>query len=222
MALPALDYEGMDDRALAGLATAGDRGAFRAIMKRSNQRLFRVARAVVASDDEAEDVLQAAYLSAFEAIASFRHSSSLLTWLTAITLNEARGRLRKRRPMLELSMLDQAGEQIAPFPGVMPPNNPEQEAARTQARTMLEVAIDALPAEFRIVFTLREIEGLSVEETAAQLDIPEATVKTRLFRARRQLRRAFERRLVAELNQVFPFLGPRCDQICDEVLDRLN
>ena len=222
MAQPALDNEKLDEPDLAELAAAGDRRAFHAIMKRYNQRLFRVARAVVGSDEEAEDVLQTAYLSAFAKIAMFRGEASLLTWLTTITLNEARGRLRKRRPTLDLTMLDQAADRIVPFPGAVQSADPEAEAGRAQVRAMLEVAIDSLPTDFRTVFMLREIEGYSVEETAAQLGIPQATVKTRLFRARRQLRRAFESRFVAELNQLFPFLGLRCDRICDQVLVRLD
>jgi RNA polymerase sigma-70 factor (ECF subfamily) len=221
MTQAARDYEGLDEKHLVKCAAAGDRHAFRAIMKRCNQHLFRVARAVVGSDDEAEDVLQAAYLAAFAAIAAFRRESSLLTWLTAITLNEARGRLRKRRPTLDLIMLDQATDRIVPFPAVVLADNPEAETARAQVRGMLETAIDALPMDFRIVFMLREVEGFSVEEVSDQLGILPGTVKTRHFRARRLLRQTFERKFGQELSQLFPFLGARCDRICDEVLSRL-
>src|SRR5512141_729497 len=103
MARVAFDYQGMDETVLVAHAKTGDREAFRAIMQRCNQRLFRVARAVLRNDDEAEDALQDAYLHAFEGIAAFRGEAGLLTWLTAITLNEARGRLRKRRPTVELN-----------------------------------------------------------------------------------------------------------------------
>ena len=151
MGAVALNYDGMDENALAVLTAGGDRQAFRAIMKRCNQRLFRVARGIVGSGDEAEDVLQAAYLSAFSKIALFRGETSLLTWLTAITLNEAHGRLRQRRPHLELTMLDRAAYRIVPFPGVSHAADPEAEAGRAQVRTMLESAIDALPSDFRIV-----------------------------------------------------------------------
>jgi RNA polymerase sigma-70 factor (ECF subfamily) len=222
MMTAAVDYEGITDQGLAALAGQGDRLAFRGIMKRCNQRLFRIARAVVGGDDEAEDVLQAAYLSAFAKIAQFRGDSSLLTWLAAITLNEARGRLRQRRPTLEFSMLDHIADRIVPFPGAVDTADPEAEAGRAQIRVLLEDAIDSLSSDFRIVFILREIEGCSIEDTATQLGIPQATVKTRLFRARRQLRRALERQFVAGLDTVFPFLGARCDRICEKVLDRLG
>ena len=222
MTAAALDYEGLDEHDLAALAAKGDRQAFRAIMKRCNQRLFRVARAVMGSDDEAEDVLQAAYLSAFARMGQFRGDSGLLTWLTAITLNEARGRLRRKRPTLELTMLDQSADRIVPFPGAAPADDPEAAAGRAQLRAILESAVDALPADFRVVFILRDVEGCSVEEAAAQLDIPQSTVKTRLFRARRRLRSALERQFAAGLDGIFPFLGARCDRICDEVLRRLD
>src|SRR5512147_19780 len=112
----ALDYAAMADTGLLRLAQDGDREAFRAIMQRCNQRLFRVARAVTGGDDEAEDVLQDAYLKAFAAIGRFRGEASLLTWLTAITLNEARGRLRRRRPTASLDVMEETGVHIIPFP----------------------------------------------------------------------------------------------------------
>ncbi len=219
MAQSALDYQGMDEAALAARAKSGDHEAFRTIMQRCNQRLFRVARAVVGNDDEAEDVLQESYLRAFAGIAAFRGEAGLLTWLTTITLNEARGRLRKRRPTVDLNEMDEMQARIIPFPGAAP--NPEAEAARSEVRQLLEKAIDALPEDFRVVFMLREVEGCSVEETAAQLKLKPQTVKTRLFRARRLLREAMERKFLTSMGQVFPFMGARCTRIADRVLERL-
>lgn len=218
MAEAALDLARMDEAGLVRHAKAGNREAFRAIMQRCNQRLFRVARAVVGNDDEAEDVLQESYLHAFTGIAEFRGEAGLLTWLTAITLNEARGRLRKRRPMLDLDIVDKTN--IVPFPGA--PADPECEAGRAETRELLEASIDNLPPDFRVVFILREIEGCSVEETAAQLGINPATVKTRLFRARRLLREGLERKFVTGLSGVFPFLGARCAATSDRVLERMG
>jgi len=215
----ALDYETMTEELLLHRVRGGDREAFRAIMQRCNQRLFRVARAVVGSDDEAEDVLQEAYLRAFAGIQQFRGESSLTTWLTAITLNEARGRLRLRRPTTDLDMMDDT--RVIPFPGHAEALDPEQEAARSGTRRLLERAIDGLPGEFRIVFMLREIEGCSVEETAAQLALNPQTVRTRLFRARQLLRAELEKTLSSGMMGVFPFLGPRCTRITERVLARL-
>lgn len=217
----ALDYAAMDESALMIRAGKGDHEAFHVIMQRCNQRLFRVARAVSGSDDEAEDILQDAYLRAFAGIGKFRGESSLLTWLTTITLNEARGRLRRRRPMVELTVMDNTRSRIIPFPGMTANADPEAETQRAETRRLLEAAVDSLPPDFRVVFVLREIEGCDVEETARQLDLKPQTVKTRLFRARRLLRQHLEQNFVSGLNGVFPFLGLRCAAICERVLARL-
>ena len=221
MTQAARDYAAMDEGALTAHARRGDREAFRVIMQRCNQRLFRVARAVAGSDDEAEDVLQEAYLHAFAGIGDFRGEAGLLTWLTAITLNEARGRLRKHRPQVDLAVMDDTGSCIIPFPGMAANADPEAETQRSETRRLLESAMDSLPPDFRIVFILREIEGCGVEETARQLGLKPQTVKTRLFRARRLLRRHLERTFANGLTGVFPFLGPRCAAICEHVLARL-
>jgi len=218
----ALDYATMPEKLLLRHAQGGDREAFRAIMQKHNQRLFRVARAVVNNDDEAEDILQDAYLKAFAAIAAFRGESGLNTWLTAITLNEARGRLRRRRPGESLEVMEANGDRIIPFPGMAEITDPEAEAVRSEARRLLERAIDGLTDEFRIVFMLRDVEGLSVEETAAQLDINPQTVRTRLFRARQSLRQSLVTTLSSGMDDVFPFLGARCSRIADRVLERLS
>lgn len=220
MAQSALDYQGMDEASLVRQAKSGDREAFRAIMQRCNQRLFRVARAVLRNDDEAEDAVQEAYLHAFEAIGSFRGEAGLLTWLTSITLNEARGRLRKQRPTVDIETMDEA--RVVPFPGAALPADPEAEASRSQVRGLLEKAIDALPEDFRVVFMLRDVEGCSIEETSAQLDVKPQTVKTRLFRARQMLRKELEQELLTGVGAVHEFQGTRCARITERVLARLR
>jgi RNA polymerase sigma-70 factor, ECF subfamily len=163
----ALDYGALAEGELVRLAQAGDHGAFRAIMQRCNQRLFRIARSVVRDDDEAEDVLQEAYTRAFAALGGFRGESSLFTWLTRITLNEARGRLRKRRPSLGLEAVEAAqerGAELILFPRSLNIACPEREAARSQTRRLMEAAIDELPEPFRLVFILRAVEECTVEE----------------------------------------------------------
>jgi RNA polymerase sigma-70 factor, ECF subfamily len=222
MVQPAFDYQGVDEASLVMHARNGDREAFRAIMQRCNQRLFRVARAVLRNDDEAEDAVQEAYLHAFEAIGAFRGEAGLLTWLTSITLNEARGRLRKQRPTVDFNTMDELGSHVVPFPGMAAAPDPEAETARSQIRGLLEKAIDALPDDFRIVFIMREVEGCSMEETSAQLDLKPQTVKTRMFRARQMLRKQLEQELLTGVNTVFPFLGPRCARITERVLERLG
>ena len=223
-AVHALDYAGLAESDLVARARAGDREAFRAIMTRCNQRLFRIARAVVRDEAEAEDVLQEAYVRAFGAIAGFRGEAGIATWLTRIVLNEAHGRLRRRRDMVDLAALEaaQAGAQVLNFPGMARSEDPEADAARAQIRRILERAVDALPEPFRLVFILREVEELSAEETAQHLNLKVETVKTRLHRARRRLREALDAQLADVMVGAYPFLGARCERITAAVLERLS
>ena len=215
--------ETLGDAELAALARQGDGAAFRVIMQRHNRRLYRAARAVLHDDAEAEDVVQEAYVRAFAALGDFRGDSSLATWLTRIALNEALGRLRRRRPTVEIETFDARPEaRVIPFPLMSPDMNPEQAAARQDVRRLLERAIDGLPEPFRVVFVLRDVEELSIEETAAQLGLRPETVKTRLHRARRRLREALDAELASALTDAFPFAGARCARITDAVLKRLG
>lgn len=219
------DHATLDETELVRLARAGDGDAFRVIMQRGNQRLFRVARGVVRDDAEAEDVLQEAYVRAFTAIGGFRGEAGIMTWLTRIVLNEARGRLRRRRPMVALDQLEAAqmdGSRVIPFPNAFGTASPEVDAARAQIRALIEHAVDDLPEAFRIVFIMREIEECSVDETAATLQIKPETVKTRLHRARRLLRQALDARLASTMVEAFPFMGMRCERITEAVLARLD
>jgi RNA polymerase sigma-70 factor, ECF subfamily len=213
-----LSYEALDDPELARRAGAGDRAAFRAIMQRHNRRLYRVVRSILKDDPEAEDALQNAYLRAFTRLNEFRGDAKLSTWLTRIATNEALMRLR-RRDTAELTE-ESMNATVVPFPGAAPAN-PEQAAAHRQISRVLERAIDELPDGFRTVFVLRVVEQLSIEETAAALEIPEDTVKTRLFRARRLLRAALGDQFASALTDTFPFDGARCDRITEAVMARL-
>jgi RNA polymerase sigma-70 factor, ECF subfamily len=214
------------DPDLVALVLAGDGLAFAAIMTRYNQRLYRVAQGVVRDEAEAEDVLQEAYVRAFAALPGFRGESALGTWLTRIVLNEALGRMRRRRPTEQLDVLDQEAQtgdsRVIMFPGVDGAPNPEAAAARSQVRRLLEHAIDDLPEAFRLVFVMRDIEEMSIEETAANLAIRPETVKTRLHRARRLLRKNLDDKLSTVLRDTFPFQGARCARITQAVLARLG
>jgi RNA polymerase sigma-70 factor (ECF subfamily) len=220
------DVGRLPDGELAALAATGDAAAFRLIMERHNARLYRTARAVLRNDSEAEDAVQEAYVRAFAKLGAFRGESSLATWLTRIALNEALGRIRKRRPSEELSAVD---DETAPnrgeviwFPGMPNDADPERAVARREISGLLERAIDALPEAFRVVFMLRAVEDMSVEDTAATLAIPEATVKTRLHRARRLLRETIEEELGPAVSDAFPFAGRRCVRTTEIVLERLG
>jgi RNA polymerase sigma-70 factor (ECF subfamily) len=219
------DLETLGDAQLVALARQRDGEAFRVIMQRNNRRLYRVARAIVHDDAEAEDVVQQVYVGAFGKLGTFRGESSLATWLTRITVNEALARLRRQRPTVDLSALDTDQpntSQVIPFPMMPAQADPEQTTARHQIRRIIEQAIDELPDIFRVVFVMREVEDMSVEETADFLNLHPATVKTRLHRARRLLRQALDAQLASTLNDTFPFDGARCRQTTDKVLALLK
>jgi len=230
-ALSATPQAPLTDRELATRIAGGDQRAFAQLMRRFNRPLYRTARSIVKDDTEAEDVLQDAYLQAFQALKTFRHDASLSTWLTRIVINAALARTRKtarRAQIIELvAPMDDdqaphdadtaAGEHMTP----PPIEQPDQAAMRAQARRLLEHRIDALPDAFRTVFVLRALEELSVEETAAALDIPEATVRTRFFRARALLRESMAREFDHALEDAFAFDGARCDRIVENTLRRL-
>jgi RNA polymerase sigma-70 factor (ECF subfamily) len=222
---PAIAYDKLGDDQLVALARTGDVRVFRAIMQRHNRRLYRVARGILGDDAESEDVVQETYVRALESLAGFRGESSFSTWLTRIAINEALGRKRRRRPTIDLSKLDSMDEQgearVLMFPGVRGAT-PEAEATRAEVRRLLERAIDELPENFRIVFVMRDIEQMSVEETASQLDVLPETVKTRLHRARRLLREALQQRLGSALRDTFPFDGERCERMTNAVLHRMG
>jgi RNA polymerase sigma-70 factor (ECF subfamily) len=219
----AIDYGRLDEATLLERARQGERDAFRAIMTNCNQRLFRVARSIVGDDAEAEDVLQEAYTRAFTNLSAFRGESRLLTWLTTITLNEARTRLRRRRATVGLDAIEavqKTGADIVHFPS--PASDPECDAGRAEVRRLLEHAIDELPQWLRLVFIMREIEECTADETASALGLKPETVNTRLFRARKLLRQKLDQKLAAGLTGAFPFLGRRCSRITETVLSRLN
>lgn len=215
-----------DERALADLARQRDEGAIRAIVQRHNRRLFRVARAVLHDDVEAEDVVQETYCRAFAGLDGFRGAASLATWLTRIALNEALGRRRKRRVReahaTAIAAEEREGARLIMFPASAPPAGPESDLARSQIRALLERAIDDLPEAFRIVFVLRAIEEMEPDEVASQLGIRAETVKTRLHRARRLLRESLDRQAASAFSELFPFDGARCSRMADRVVAALQ
>jgi RNA polymerase sigma-70 factor, ECF subfamily len=219
------DLEARDDAELVDLARRKIDGAFRAIMQRHNRRLYRIARAVLRDDIEAEDAVQETYVRAFTNLAEFRGDASLATWLSRIVLNEALGRLRRQRPTTDLTSIENPppppGAEIIPFPFASPQLDPERTMAQRQIQLLLEQAIDKLPNDFRTVLVARVIEEMSIEETAALFGLRAETVKTRLHRARKLLRDALEEQVGPVLRDAFPFDGARCSRMTDEVLRRL-
>src|ERR1700694_1934768 len=190
-AAPSLD-PAISDQDLARSVAGGNEAAMRLLMRRHNQTLYRTARSILHDDAEAEDAVQDGYLSAFRSIGNFRGDARLSTWLTRIVVNESLGRLRKSRRGAQVIPMDgDAGVALAVAETMMSqesPHQPEQEAMRSQSRKLIESKIDELPDAFRTVFVLRAVEEMSVDEVATSLGIPEATVRTRFFRARALLR----------------------------------
>ena len=212
-----------NDGDLATSAAAGDARAFEALMRRYNRMLFRTARAILCDDAEAEDALQEAYLQAHRSLGSFRAEAKLSTWLVRIVANEALMRLRKRTRRAEIVPMQSADSpEVEQVMETDTDNAPDTRAARAEVRRLLEAQIDALPEAYRTVFMLRAVEELSAEETAEVLDIPAATVRTRLFRARSLLREALAQKIDVACEDAFSFAGERCDRVVAGVLARLD
>lgn len=209
---------------LVALAAGGRHDAFEAIMRRHNQRLFRAARAILGQDADAEDAVQDAYLKAYQRLDGFQARSSLSTWLCRIVINEALQRLRARRASAAIDSVSggvEMGSNVIHLPN-RDGSGPEDMAGNRELRRLLETAIDELPDTFRLVFLMREVEGMSVAEIADALSIPESTVKTRAFRARRELRCRIENELEPVKDGAFTFLGARCDRMVSRVLEQLR
>jgi RNA polymerase sigma-70 factor, ECF subfamily len=222
MAEFALDYEHLSDVKLARLVVQRDPYAMRVITRRNNQRLYRAAWSVLRDRAEAEDAMQDAYLKAFAAMAGFEGRSALSTWLTRIVINGALEHRRiaekRQRILREKSVIDIDDYRERLMAGSEISRSPEAETMRTQIAKMLERAVANLPEALRPVFVLREIEGLSVEETAEVLQIPTGTVKTRLLRSRRRLQRELDPEIREALHDTFPFAGRDCDTLTERVL----
>jgi RNA polymerase sigma-70 factor (ECF subfamily) len=219
------DCATLSDSELASRIAARDIAAVRLVTGRNNQRLFRTAWSILKDRSEAEEAVQDGYLKAFDAIGTFAGRSSLSTWLTRIVVNEALSRRRRaqRRARLlnqeSVLVLEEYREKL--MAGSVT-QSPEKTLLRRQIAKMLETAIARLPDTFRPVFVLREIEGLSVQDTAEALQIPEETVKTRLLRARRRLQKELDPELCGALSETFPFAGADCEAMTERVLTRFR
>ncbi len=216
----------LPDPELAKRVANGDHEAFALLMRRYNQPLFRAARSVLKDDAEAEDALQDAYMLAYRGMGKYRGDAKLSTWLMRIVVNEAIQRVRKRNRRAEVIRLDGESETDTAATEASinqaTPEQPEQGALRVESRRLLEKKIDALPDAFRTVFVLRALEDMSVEEVAHALNIPEATVRSRFFRARGLLREALAREIDGAFEHAFVFAGARCDRIVAGVLAKLD
>lgn len=209
--------ESASDEELVRRVLAGEIACFELLIRRNNQRLWRTVRSVVKSDDEAEDVMQEAYVAAFSHLGDFEGRARFSTWLSRIAVHEAFARTRRMKRLTALD--DVSGENPSMSSSL---RGPEQRASDRELGLILENAVDSLAEPFRIVFVLRSVEQLSVAETSEILDIPEETVKTRLHRARTQLKSMLTERIGAQLPQLFDFHLSRCDRVVDRVFARLG
>jgi len=224
--LPSDATAAADDPQLVARIAGGDQMAFESLMRKYNGKLFRVARAILKDDSDAEDVLQDAYIDAYRHIQDFRGDSQVGTWLTRIVINQALMRLRKekRRSVIVPFRSVRTSDAERPEANVADETteSPSSRVLRAEIRRILERRIDELPLSFRTVFVMREVEEMSVQETAECLGISPATVRTRLFRARALLRESLARELDIAAVDVFGFAGARCDRIVAAVLARMS
>lgn len=212
--------EALTDEQVVERVLAGDTACFEIVMRRYNQRLYRVARSILHDEHEAEDVMQDAYVRAYQHLRQFQGRAKFATWLTRIAVHEALARARRRERFVELEPSEDRKED--------PMNSfsskeltPEQAASRGELARVLEQAIDALPDTYRSVFMLRDVEEMSTEEAAQCLEISEENVKTRLHRARAMLRRELYARAGAENAGAFQFMAVRCDRVVARVFERI-
>jgi len=215
----------LDDATLAGRVQAREPGAFELLMRRYNQRLYRLARSMLRDAADAEDAVQDAYLAAYQSMGAFRGEASLATWLSRVVVNQCLARLRRqvrRDNIIPMVSLGGPGEEEVTAMPADDKDTPDRALVRAELRAVLERKLDELPESFRTVFVLRSVEELTVEETARTLNLPEATVRSRHFRARSMLRESLAQDIDIAERDVFSFAGDRCDRIVAKVLARLD
>ena len=208
--------EAWTDERVVGQVLAGNTALYEILMRRYNQRLYRAVRAILRDDGETEDVMQDAYVRAYEHLDQFAGRAAFSTWLTRIAVHEALARLRRRT---RFAPLEEDDGEVAP---VSAERDPEENTAQSEVSGMLEDAILQLPEKYRTVVMLRDVEELTTAETAASLEISEENVKVRLHRGRALARRTLMARVGASAKTAFPFMGERCDRVVAGVFARLT
>jgi RNA polymerase sigma-70 factor (ECF subfamily) len=212
--------EGWTDLQVIDQVKAGNTALYEIIMRRYNQRLYRAALSILRDPAEAEDVIQDAYVRAYQHLDQFAGRSTFSTWLTRIAINEALHRLKLRQRNQQITDFDADEDESM---NVMEPSlDPEQRASMLELGQLLEEAVLELPGQYRSVIMLRDVEELSTAETAAALELTEENVKIRLHRGRAMMRDRLYARVGAQGKAAFPFMGSRCDQVVRGVLSRLH
>jgi len=218
---PVTSQNPLSDEEVVARVLAGEKNLFEIVMRRYNQRLYRVARAILRNDSEAEDVMQDAYVRAYAHLGQFAGRAKFSTWLTRIAVHEALMRLRRGNRFQELAPMSEREEDpMEGFPSIA--MNPEQQASNSEVRRLLEEAVEQLPEAYRTVFMLRDVEEMSTIETATVLDLTEENVKVRLHRARALLRKSLYARAGVERKEAFIFHAVRCDRVVQNVFERIQ
>jgi RNA polymerase sigma-70 factor (ECF subfamily) len=204
----------LDDAEVVRRVLAGEVELFEVLLRRHDPRVYRTVRSILRDEGEAEDAMQAAWVQAYQHLRGWAGASSFTTWLLRIAANEALGRLRRRSRLVPVEDDDEGNG------GIMDPRaeDPEERAAARETARLLERAVDGLPALYRSVYVLRELEQLSTAETAEALGISEEAVKVRLHRARAMLRDALGEAIGRAAPEVFQFLAPRCNRMVARVM----
>lgn len=210
----------LKDEEVVSRVLAGEVELFEILMRRYNQRLYRVSRIILRDDAEAEDVMQDAYVRAYEHLHQFAGKAAFSTWLTRIAIHEALARKRRRGRQEELDALPMNGESMSILKSSGP--SPEDGTAASQARELLETAIERLPETYRTIVVMREVEEMSVADTAASLGVTEAVVKTRLHRAHAMLRKELYARAKGRATDLYQFHAVRCDRVVKNVFERIH
>ena len=211
----------LSDEEVVARVLAGETSMFEVVMRRYNQRLYRIARAILRNDSEAEDVMQDAYVRAYEHLDQFAGRAKFSTWLTRIAVHEALTRQRRGNRYQELETMSERDRD--PMDGFASMAlNPEEQASNSQLRSLLEEAVEKLPDAYRTVFMLRDVEDMSTTDTANALEITEENVKVRLHRARALLRKGLYDRAGMERKEAFNFHAVRCDRVVKNVFERIK
>jgi RNA polymerase sigma-70 factor (ECF subfamily) len=217
----ATSQEPLSDEEVVTRVLAGETAMFEIVMRRHNQRLYRVARAILRNDGEAEDVMQDAYVRAYEHLDQFAGKAKFSTWLTRIAVHEALARQHRGNRYQELEpMSEQEGDPMDRLASLAP--DPEQQAANSEIRGLLEEAVEKLPDAYRTILMLRDVEDMSTTDAAAVLDITEENAKVRLHRARALLRKSLYARAGMERKEAFTFHAVRCDRVVKNVFERIQ
>lgn len=212
-------WEVWTDQQIVERVLAGETGLYEIVMRRYNQRVYRVVRAILRDDDETEDVIQDAWVRAYEHLRQFEGRAAFSTWVTRIAVHEALTRLRRRNRLSPLENADD--EERLPVNTSAPFSDPERSTSHSEVARMLEEAILALPDHYRTVLMLRDVEELSTADTAASLSLTEENVKVRLHRGRALVRKALFERAGSQAKSAFAFMGARCDRVVAGVFTRL-